>query len=84
MCEECRHHPCVSGCPNYDPPIVYECDGCGEAIYVGDTVYVVNLDREYHFCDCCTCQTEAEVPEPDEDYEYDLWRDRQLEREENA
>ena len=82
MCEECRHNPCIPACPNYEPPIVYECDGCGEAICAGDTVYVVNLDREYHFCDCCIYKTEAEIPEPDNDDSiYESWRDRKWEQE---
>jgi hypothetical protein len=38
----------------------------------------MNLDREYHFCDCCTYQTEAEAPELDEDFAYERWRDKQL------
>lgn len=75
MCEECRHNPCIPTCPNYDPPIVYECDNCGGAIYAGDTVYVLNNN---HYCEYCCYKTEAEIDlyEQNEDEIYELWRDR--------
>lgn len=78
MCEECRHYPCRSDCPNYEPPVAYKCDGCGDDIHVGDTVYIVNLDKEYRYCEYCAYQTEAEAPELDEDFAYERWRDKQL------
>lgn len=81
MCEECRHYPCSYGCPNYEPTVAFKCDCCGGDIYVGDVMYVLGNN---YYCEECCYQTEAEIPEPDEDYEYDLWRDRQLEREEDA
>lgn len=78
MCEECRHNPCIPTCPNYDPPIVYECDNCGGAIYAGDTVYVLNNN---HYCEYCCYKTEAEIDlyEQNEDEIYELWRDRSSE-----
>lgn len=79
MCEECRHNPCVPACPNYEPPIAYECDNCGSAIYAGDTVYVLNNN---HYCEYCCYKTEAEIPEPDDDdLIYERWRDRKWEQE---
>lgn len=65
MCQECRHNPCVSACPNYEPTVAYYCDCCGGEIYVGDTVYVA--DSKYYCEDCCY-KTEAELPEPDDDF----------------
>ena len=75
MCEECRHYPCISSCPNYEPAVAFKCDGCGGDIYIGDTMYVLGKD---HYCEECCYKTEAEIPEPDEDFEYECWRDRQL------
>lgn len=76
MCEECRHHPCISACPNYEPPVAYKCDCCGGNIYAGDTVYIIN---DNHYCEYCCYQAEAEVEEYDDsDYKYEMWRDQQL------
>lgn len=46
MCEECRHYPCISSCPNApEPEPVYICDECDEGIYPGETVY--EIDGKY-------------------------------------
>lgn len=41
MCEECRHYPCISSCPNApEPEPVYTCAHCDDAIYMqGSTSY---------------------------------------------
>lgn len=81
MCEECRHYPCISSCPNApEPEPVYICDNCDEGIYAGETVY--EIDGKY-YCETCIDNAgyiaeEPEEYEPDEDRAYDLWRDRQL------
>ena len=37
MCEICHMGICPSGCPNApEPPTVFICSGCGEAIVEGD------------------------------------------------
>jgi hypothetical protein len=51
MCYECRQTPCHPRCPNADdPPIACHCDICGEAISVGDVMFVIDSDR---FCERC-------------------------------
>lgn len=43
MCSECRQYPCHPMCPNADePPIVCECEICGQGICAGDTKYVID------------------------------------------
>ena len=79
MCRECRHNPCVPACPNYNPPVIYECDGCGEAIYARDNVFITREHK--HYCHYCCYQTTAQPPEPDEDLIYESWRDRKWEQE---
>lgn len=81
MCEECRHYPCISSCPNApEPEPVYICDNCDEGIYPGETVYEIGGHK---YCEDCIDNArfiaeEPEEYEPDEDRAYDLWRDRQL------
>lgn len=87
MCQECRHNPCLSNCPNApEPEPVYICDCCEDGIYAGEVVYEIN---GLHYCENCIdnmryVAEEPEPYEPDEDRAYDLWRDRQWEREEDA
>ena len=76
MCEECRHHPCVYGCPNYEPEMFWDkCAGCGGDLYVGDTAYKIG---DNYYCEDCCETVELENPERNEDFEYEYWRDRQL------
>ena len=81
MCEECRHYPCISSCPNApEPEPVYTCAHCDDAIYAGE--YVYEIDGKF-YCETCIDNAgfTAEAPEPyepDPDRLYDEWRDRQL------
>ena len=76
MCELCRHHPCLSTCPNYEPDVFCSCSECGCNLYVGDTAYKIGDD---YFCESCCDKVELEMPEYDDsDYKYEMWRDRQL------
>lgn len=53
MCEICRMTSCPQGCPNSpEPPVVTECENCGENIYDGDEYYVI-LDTD--LCESCVC-----------------------------
>ena len=61
ICEECRRFPCDPRCPNApEPPVVCECDLCGEAIREGDTLYKLG---EHKYCEECVeyGREEAEV-----------------------
>lgn len=76
MCKECRHHPCVSGCPNYEPKRFWTCCAeCGSHLYIGDTAYKMG---DNYYCEECVTPLELEEPERDEDYEYERWRDQRL------
>ena len=41
MCSECRHDPCVSGCPNYNPITYGVCTRCGDSFLEGESIYDV-------------------------------------------
>ena len=55
MCCECHMSRCPAGCPNApDPPQVYRCEHCREAIRQGEYYAEINESR-YHeecFADC--------------------------------
>ncbi len=50
MCEICRHSPCHSQCPNYEPRAFYICDICGDPIVAEDEF--VEIDDKYYHIDC--------------------------------
>lgn len=60
MCEVCRQTPCCSGCPNAEPTRICICEMCGEDIYEGETMYVID---DYKYCENCIdqCKTYAEI-----------------------
>lgn len=59
MCEECRMTPCHPRCPNAKNIPVCKCEMCGEEIYEGDTMYVI---EGKNICESCIdeCRTYAE------------------------
>ena len=78
MCEICRSYPCHRRCPNADePPVAYECDYCGDSIFVGSEYY--KYDGKCYHEDCFkeaavellvidgATLREAEMEEPDYD-----------------
>ena len=68
MCEECRHYPCLSACPNApEPEPVYICDNCEEGIYPGETVYEIGGHK---YCETCIDNAGFIAEEPEE-YEPD-------------
>ena len=87
MCEECRHTPCLSSCPNApEPEPVYTCAHCDDAIYAGE--YVYEIDGKY-YCETCIDNAGFTAEEPEEyddsDFRYECWRDEQaLKRWENG
>lgn len=66
MCEECRHYPCISRCPNFEEDPVCYCSECGEGIFNGDIYYKI---ADMMLCEDCIndCKTYAEFEEPDPD-----------------
>lgn len=64
MCEICRRHPCVSGCPNApEPPMVFVCSGCGGSIYEGDPYWDFFSEQ---FCeDCVDASKKVAMYDPD-------------------
>ena len=89
MCEDCRHYPCISSCPNApEPEPVYTCAHCDDAIYAGE--YVYEIDGKY-YCETCIDNAgfTAEYPDEYEPDPMDIWKshvEEQLiqERERNA
>lgn len=74
MCEECRHHPCISSCPNApEPEPVYICDECDEGIYPGETVYEIGGK---YYCETCIDNAGyiAEAPEEPEIDAMDVYK----------
>lgn len=74
MCEECRHTPCLSSCPNApEPEPVYTCDNCDEAIYAGEYVYEIGGK---HYCEKCIDNAgfTADYPEEYEPDPMDIWK----------
>lgn len=68
MCEECRHYPCLSACPNApEAEPVYICDECDEGIYPGETVYEIGGHK---YCEDCIDNARYIAEEPEE-YEPD-------------
>lgn len=72
MCEECRHSPCISRCPNFvQVPLCY-CDQCGEGICSGDYFYRINIEGYpvQNLCDSCIDEfgLYAETEDEDDDY----------------
>lgn len=71
MCEECRHYPCLSNCPNYEPLVLAVCDSCGGEIYAGEHYFEIPLEGYPTFNICEDCMDDfgkyAEVDEPDPD-----------------
>lgn len=56
MCTECHRTPCHPMCPNADPPVkVYDCDCCGQEIFVGDDVTSIEQSDETYkrYCEVC-------------------------------
>ncbi len=54
MCEICLRTPCLSQCPNAPlPPVVCECEECGDPIYEGDLYYHIG---EHKFCETCVVE----------------------------
>lgn len=54
MCDVCHMTPCHPRCPNApEPPKVYTCKYCGEAIVDGDEYLEVDGDY-YHLEDCAS------------------------------
>ena len=44
MCQECRQTPCHPRCPNApEPPVVCECDNCGNKIHDGDRMWKFDI-----------------------------------------
>lgn len=68
MCEECRHYPCLSACPNApEPELVCFCDECEEGIFAGETLYEVGGHK---YCENCIDNARYIAEEP-EKYEPD-------------
>lgn len=42
MCEDCRHYPCITECPNYEENPVFTCDCCGNEIFDGEKYYLLD------------------------------------------
>lgn len=60
MCEICRHDPCVSTCPNFNPDVDLKkfesghyCKICGDRIYRGD-YYYENYKHEMIHMECAS------------------------------
>lgn len=60
MCEICRHDPCVSTCPNFNPDVNLKnwesghyCKACGGKIYRGD-YYYKNYANEMIHIECAS------------------------------
>lgn len=66
MCEECRHYPCISNCPNHVEEPVCSCDICGEDIFQGQLYYEIDSQN---ICEECieNGKRYAEHEEPDTD-----------------
>ena len=74
MCEECRHYPCISSCPNApEPEPVYICDECEEGIFAGELVYEIGGHK---YCETCidNASYTAEYPEEYEPDPMDIWK----------
>lgn len=70
MCEECRHSPCVSRCPNFVPvPLLY-CDECGEGICSGERYYKIQLEGQQtqNLCESCIDDFATYAEDEDDDY----------------
>lgn len=50
MCEICRMSPCHSRCPNAPDTPVCKCEICGENIYAGEVMYVIEGEN---ICENC-------------------------------
>lgn len=52
ICKICRHDPCDTRCPNYEPPIVdHYCSICDEGILDGEE-YVTNDNGDMAHTEC--------------------------------
>ena len=71
MCEECRHYPCISSCPNFEAEALYYCDNCGGEIYSGEHYYRITIEGypTQNLCEECVDSfgeyAESEEYEPD-------------------
>lgn len=71
MCEECRHWPCVSSCPNFVAEPVCYCDNCGGEIYSGEHYYRITIEGypTQNLCEECVDSfgeyADSEEYEPD-------------------
>lgn len=50
MCDECRHSPCITRCPNYEEKPLFYCDRCGEGIFNGEIYYKI---ADMMLCEDC-------------------------------
>lgn len=55
MCDICRKTPCVNRCPNAEPPVVFNCENCGNDISVGDEY--IKVGYKIYCMDCCSTKT---------------------------
>lgn len=59
MCEICLRSPCHPRCPNAaEPPAVFVCSGCGEAIRDGEDYWDVLYEQ---FCETCIDKARKEA-----------------------
>lgn len=69
MCEICRQTPCHNRCPYApEPQVAYRCWQCGNEIYEGEDLYIINDEM---WCEECVteCRTTAEIDRLDYDYD---------------
>lgn len=52
MCDECKHYPCVSNCPNFEPTALAVCDACGCDIYAGEHYFEIPIEGYPTFMIC--------------------------------
>ena len=63
ICEICKKNRCDAQCPNApEPPVIHECEICGESIREGETLY--RLEGNIYCEDCVSnAREEAEWTE---------------------
>ena len=58
MCDICHSNPCRPQCPNAVDIPALRCEGCGDALYNGETYYQIG---ETILCEECIKKAKKEV-----------------------